>query len=83
MKLKAIAIWGGPDYTAAPSHLKVYVVTPRESYRLPSSISWINREDVDFDVVEGMEPVQEWELVEESPDHDVIEYPTRYMRWMW
>jgi len=42
---------------------------------------WINREDVDFDVVESMEPVQEWPLVEENPDHDVVEYPTRMAKF--
>lgn len=37
--------------------------------------SYINREDVDFDTVEGYTATQEWELVQ-SPD--VVEYQTRY-----
>ncbi|CAG8536003.1 11788_t:CDS:2, partial [Funneliformis caledonium] len=37
--------------------------------------AYINREDVDFDTVEGYTATQEWELVQ-SPD--VVEYPTRY-----
>jgi hypothetical protein len=40
--------------------------------------SWINREDIDFDNVETMEALQEWELVETLPNpNDIIEYPTR------
>lgn len=39
---------------------------------------FINRDDVDFDVVESYTPVQTWELVEGSDD--VVEYATR-LEW--
>ena len=40
--------------------------------------SFINRDDVDFDVAESYTPVQTWELVEGSDD--VVEYATRLVR---
>ncbi|CDH58199.1 duf1000-domain-containing protein [Lichtheimia corymbifera JMRC:FSU:9682] len=46
----------------------------------PSSVKvFINRDDVDFDVVESYTPVQTWELVEGSDD--VVEYATRITKF--
>lgn len=36
---------------------------------------FVNREDVDFDTVDDYEPLQEWELVQDS--QQVFEYSTR------
>ena len=36
---------------------------------------YINREDVDFDLAESLEPVQEWELIRDTAD--VVEYQTK------
>ena len=38
---------------------------------------WINREDVDFDMAESLMPIQDWDLVENPPKDEIVEYPTR------
>lgn len=40
---------------------------------------WINREDVDFDSVGGMEPLQEWDCMVDSDE--VVEYQTRLAKF--
>ncbi|KAL1914760.1 uncharacterized protein VTP21DRAFT_8018 [Calcarisporiella thermophila] len=41
--------------------------------------AFINREDVDFDVADTYDPVQEWELVQNTDE--VAEYPTRLTKF--
>jgi len=53
----------GGENGASPSKLKVY----------------INREDIDFDNVETMSPVQEWDLQEDPSG--LLNYPTRYAKF--
>ncbi|KAJ3118368.1 hypothetical protein HDU96_002210 [Phlyctochytrium bullatum] len=43
-------------------------------------LAFINRDDVDFDSVDGIKPEQEWELVME-PGREIPEYPTKIAKF--
>ena len=45
------------------------------------SSSWINREDVDFDSVDSIAPLQEWELIEHVPSGECPDYPTKITKF--
>lgn len=59
VKLKALTVIGLGEDGSAPSLLRMF----------------INRNDLDFTCVESMEPVQEWELLENH--QGLIEYPVK------
>jgi hypothetical protein len=42
---------------------------------------FINREDVDFDSVDSIEPLQEWNLIEHPPRNIIPEYPTKLTKF--
>jgi hypothetical protein len=62
--------------------LKSILLRGAETDHAPCKLKvWINRNDLDFEMAESMEPVQEWDLVEDPPHDDVIEYQTRMTKF--
>jgi len=57
--------------------LKALTVIGGDGGRSPSELKvFVNRDDLDFGAVEGMEPVQRWDLVENL--NGTMEYPVKY-----
>ncbi|KAJ2997626.1 hypothetical protein HDV02_005275 [Globomyces sp. JEL0801] len=43
--------------------------------------TFINRQDVDFDTVDSIEPTQEWDLIQSVPQNVIPEYPTKLTKF--
>ena len=63
MKLKSITIVGSTETDSNPSDLKAF----------------INRDDVDFDNADDLDPVQEWTLPERNDAQ--LEFPTNFAKF--
>ncbi|GFZ08557.1 PITH domain protein [Actinidia rufa] len=92
VKIKSISVVGGADGTS-PSKMRAGVRTAY-LYTLVSGIPtlllqergpvdnfsrFINREGIDFSDAQNMQPIQEWDLVENL--QGVLEYQTKYSRF--
>lgn len=56
--------------------LKSFIIIGGEDGSAPSRVkAWINRDDIDFSIVEDLKPVQEWELAEDFRGE--IKVPTK------
>ncbi|RMZ56541.1 hypothetical protein APUTEX25_001388 [Auxenochlorella protothecoides] len=78
VSLKAICVIGGPD-GRGPAKLRVNRRVDCRDHSMPASRLgpqvYVNREDLDFGMVADLQPIQEWDLVDNTAG--VVDYPTQ------